>query len=399
MTFQQDFTVAELAVRRQRLAAGLENGEIALIPGADAPVGIERFRQFNDFYYLCGVEVPHAYLLVGHRGHTTLYLSETPFSPFNPDRADWVCRITGVQAVLPISELAKRLQQERAARLPFREGEGIRMAWDSLQAWRQSVLNDPFDNRRGRNSEIVACIRERLPHLELKNLSPLLDELRFIKSDTELALLRYAGELTAKGALAAMEASYSGIREYEFHAELEYVYVKGGARGDAYAPIIPGSANAGNPHYLENQAVLVDGDVVLLDCAPDYHYYTSDIGRMWPINGVFSPAQRSLYRFVLQYHQTVLGLIAPGAMCQEIHESAAQLMRPVFERWRFPDSAHRDTAATLFDFDGHISHGVGMAVHEISLHRDRPFEPGMVFAVDPMAWDDDNSVYYRVQQR
>jgi Xaa-Pro aminopeptidase len=221
--------------------------------------------------------------------------------------------------------------------------------------------------------------------------------MRLIKSESEIKLLRRAGELTAHGALAAIRATRPGIYEYELHAELEQVYLKGGARGDAYCPIIACSANSGDPHYFDNDTVLKANDVVLLDCAPDYRYYTSDIGRMWPTDGTFTPEQRSLYQYVLQYHKTLLRLIKPGVMRDEVHARAATVMRPIFDKWEFPTKALRETAAILFDFDGHVSHGVGMAVHEIGLHYDRPFEPGMTFAVDPMAWDYQNDNFYRVE--
>jgi Xaa-Pro aminopeptidase len=72
-------------------------------------------------------------------------------------------------------------------------------------------------------------------------------------------------------------------------------------------------------------------------------------------------------------------------------------MRPKFEAWTFFSKEQRETAACLFDFWDHVSHGVGMCVHDVSLHHNRPFEPGMVFAVDPMAWDRKNQTYYRVE--
>ncbi len=118
---------------------------------------------------------------------------------------------------------------------------------------------------------------------------------------------------------------------------------------------------------------------------------------MWPINGIFNDEQRALYGYVVEYHKTVLSLIRPGVMRNEVHENAAELMRPRFETWPFVSDEQRETARILFAFTGHISHGVGMAVHDVSQHYDRPFEPGMVFAVDPMAWDNKRETYYRVE--
>ena len=397
MDFQSDFSTDELLERRQRLAEALNGEEVALIAGGAAVEGTEIFRQVNEFYYLCGVEIPHAYLLIEADGSSTIFLPETGRAPFEVSNADWIREKTGLDGVHPLQALSHRLQFCPTVYFPSREGEGRKMSRDTLWAWRKNVLNDPFDGRRGRNSQIAARLRESFPLMELRDLSPTLDEMRLIKSPAELILLRRAGELTALGASAAMKATRPGMMEYELHAELEFVYVKGGATGDAYSPIIPGSSRAGDAHYLDNDSQLDEGDIVLLDCAPDYHYYTSDIGRMWPVNGVFNSEQRALYGYVLAYHQEVLSQIQPGRLVAEIHQETAERMQPVFKKWKFTSEGQRETARLLFDFKGHISHGVGMCVHDVSLHRDRPLQPGMVFAVDPMAWDHTRKTYYRVE--
>lgn len=397
MKFQSDFSLEELAGRRHRLAAGLQDEEVALVPGGAEVEGSDVFRQVNEFYYLCGVEAPHAYLLIEADGSATIFLPKSTREPFHPSNDKGIRETTGLDRVWPLETLPRRLRNCPVVRLPTREGEGRKMSRDNLASWETSVLGDPLDGRRGRNGQIADRLREFFPSTELRDLSPALDELRLIKSPAELDLLRRAGELTALGAATAMRATRPGIMEYELHAEIDYVYLKGGAAGDAYSPIIPGSSRAGDPHYMANDARLEDGDIVLLDCAPDYRYYTSDIGRMWPVNGRFDPEQRALYGYVLAYHREVLSQIRPGRLRKDIHEDAAARMRPVFESWDFRSEGQRETARLLFDFQGHISHGVGMCVHDVSLHYDRPLEAGMVFAVDPMAWDGDRETYYRVE--
>jgi Xaa-Pro aminopeptidase len=397
MDYQTDFAPAELAQRRRQLATGLEVGTVALVPGAAESQGSEAFRQVNDFYYLCGVEVPHAYLLIAADGLATLFLAENPHHPVAVENAPRVKSATGLDAVLPLTALAQHLQRQKVVYLPGREAEGSRMSWDTLLAWRKAMINDPFDGRVGRNVQVASRLQQYFPLLELRDLSPLIDELRLIKSPSELVLMRRAGELTALGALAAMRATRPGMMEYQLRANMLHTYIDGGAIGEAYSPIIPGTANAGDAHYHANNCELTDGDIVLVDCAPDYRYYTSDIGRMWPVNGVFSPAQRALYGYVLAYHKAVLAAIRPGRMRSDVHCEAAAVMSPVFERWDFASADQRETARILFTFTGHISHGVGMAVHDVSQHYDRPLAPGMVFAVDPMAWDHQRNTFYRVE--
>ena len=387
----------EYTARRNQLAGTLPPEGVALIPGGTLPAGTVLFRQDNEIQYLCGIEEPHIYLLIETDGTSTLYLPHRTRGEGLVGDPAAMTRISGIDRFEPLAALEQRMAQEQLVLLPLQGEEGAKISRDTFQAWERAVSNDPFDGRLSRNKQIRGQLQSRHSQLVLEDLSPLLDELRLIKSPAELAFMRKAGELTGLAALAAMRATRPGRFEYNLQAELEHTYLSGGARGAAYAPIIPGSSRAGDAHYLANNCRLDDGDIVLVDCAPDYHYYTSDIGRMWPVNGVFDEAQRSLYSFVLAYHKVVLSLIRPGALRAELHQQAADTMRPLFDKWEFPNIAVKDTAACLFEFPGHISHGVGMAVHDVSQHYDRPFAPGMVFAVDPMAWGHQHQMFYRVE--
>ena len=120
MQFQTDFSIEELAGRRRHLASSLPEGASALIPGAGQPSGASVFRQFNDFYYLCGVESPHGYLLLKHSGETTLFL---------PEGSQLEGETIGLETVNSLSWLTRLLQKERLLYLPSREGEGERESW------------------------------------------------------------------------------------------------------------------------------------------------------------------------------------------------------------------------------------------------------------------------------
>lgn len=398
MNYQTDFTIEELAQRRQKVAEKIGPGAFALVPGAGAEQGFELFRQYNDFYYLCGVEAPHCYLLInGVDAKTTIFLPAKSNLPFNAENAAWVKETTGIDEVEDVQNIQSCLSQCQTVFLPEPEGEGLKMSADTLRTWRKDVKADPLDGRNGRMAQIAENLKKQLPSMTLEDLAPIMDELRWIKSPAEIELCRIAGELTAQGALAAIKITKPGVMEYHLNAAMQKVYLDGGARGESYVPIIPGSKNAGDAHYHYNNCILEDGDIVLLDCAPDYYYYTSDIGRMWPINGTYDAFQRALYGFTLLYHKTILSLIKPGVMKKDLQEEAAKIMQPVFDEWEFVSDDQKETARILLSFGAHISHGVGMCVHDVSLHEERPFEVGNVFAVDPMAWDKERDTYYRVE--
>jgi len=121
---------------------------------------------------------------------------------------------------------------------------------------------------------------------------------------------------------------------------------------------------------------------VLFDYAPDLGNYTSDIGRMWPVNGRFSPEQREVYGFVVEYHKVLLSLIRAGRMAEEVLREGAERMRPKVAKW-FSKEILREGAMKLLESKRPLSHGVGMAVHEAENWKERPMEEGLVFAVDP----------------
>jgi len=143
--------------------------------------------------------------------------------------------------------------------------------------------------------------------------------------------------------------------------------------------------------------VLRDGDLVLMDCAPDYGYYTSDIGRMFPVNGTYTEQQRELYGFVVEYHKAVLARIRPGITAEQVMLDAAADMEPVLDGWTFSKPIYEAAARKMLEFRGHMSHPVGMSVHDVGSYRARDLAPGMVFTVDPQMWVPEEKTYVRCE--
>ena len=177
----------------------------------------------------------------------------------------------------------------------------------------------------------------------------------------------------------------------------DYVFSTLGAQGPGYRAIVASGANIWNPHYFRNNCRLQDGDLVLMDYAPDVGYYTSDIGRMWPVSGRYSPLQRELYGFMVEYHKTLLELIRPGVSADQIHSEAAARMAPLVESTRWSKPIYEQAARNTLTYTGHLSHGVGMAVHDVGDYRAEPLAPGVVFALDPQMWVPEEQLYIRVE--
>jgi Xaa-Pro aminopeptidase len=256
---------------------------------------------------------------------------------------------------------------------------------------------DPWDNTLAREASFIALLRTRLPRMEVRDLTPLLDPLRVIKSPREVAMLRRAGHLAALGTIAAIRSAEPGVCEYHLDAAARYQFWLNGAMGEGYRPITATGANAAIMHYYQSDTRLRDGELVLMDFAPEVGYYTSDMGRMFPVNGTYTAQQRELYGFVVELHKAVLRHLRPGRTGDEVLRAAWADMEPVFERWRFSKPIYRQAARNLMSFRGSLSHGVGMAVHDVGRYRDGPLAPGMVFSVDPQMWVPEEGLYIRIE--
>src|SRR5215510_8115933 len=157
-----------------------------------------------------------------------------------------------------------------------------------------------WDGGVSRQRRFVELLRVRNPRMEVRDLNPILDELRSIKSPREIAMIRRASQIAGLGLMEAMRSTEPGVTEFQLEAAARYVFLLNGARLEAYRSITAsGTENINNMHYYRNTSTLKDGDLVLMDYAPDYRNYVSDIGRVWPVNGKYTAQQRELLQFVL----------------------------------------------------------------------------------------------------
>ncbi len=398
-------SIGEYKRRREALCKQIGPEAHALIVSAPAPNDRAPFRQYNDFYYLCGVEVPQSYLLIdGRTGNSTLFLPDCGAVSRESNEV-WLCAddaeqaksMTGVDAVLDRSRLAGVLADIRVLYTFLRDGEGLKTDVRSIVDAQRQIDMDPWDGRPNRGAWFVSLLQSRFPEIEILDLAPIVYAMRMIKSDAEVARLRIAGELSAKALVGAMRITRPGAMEYELAAVMQYVYLAGGSRDNSYAPIVATGKNIVNAHYSANNCVLKDGELVLADCAPDYHYYTSDITRMWPVNGTYTPEQRTLYGFVTEFHKALLAGIRPGRTCEEIEIEAAERIQGRLAEFDFSTAAQRDGVQAMIACRNHLAHSVGLSVHDGLSHKQGPLKPGMVFAVDPQLYVREEGLYIRVE--
>ena len=416
--FTENFPPGEFAARRSALADEIGSESIALLQGAPAPAGYIRFRQTNEFFYLTGIEVPHAYVLIdGRTGTSSLYL------PHRDERreqsegrllaAEDAAFITGelrFDAVFGLEALSEHLA--RMARTspaptvytPLSPAEGAAMSRDLALRAIADRAADPFDGLSSREGRFTQLVKARFPSLAIENLSPILDEMRLVKSDRELEMIRIATRLSGMGLIEAMRSTEPGIKEYQLDAVAKYVYLRDGAQGDAYYSLVASASNAYYPHYNAGKRTMEDGDFVLMDYAPDVGYYMSDVTRMWPVNGKFSNWQRELYTFYLACYRAVLTRIRPGATAAQIGSEALAEMREILEAASFSKPEYRRAAEEfVFSYNQRIEypgaklgHWVGMATHDVGDYSG-PLKPGMVFTIEPALRVPEERIYIRLE--
>lgn len=409
--YQTDFPADELAGRRARVYDAIGNQAVALLQGAPGVDGFKVFRQSNEFYYLTGLETPHAYVLLdGRTRRTTLFLShrneavERGTGPvWSSEDADEVKRLTGVDDVWPVERLSRltfpaMLRGPRPALfVPFSPAEGEAQSRDELLGHQAGVAGDPWDGRPTREAHFRRLLADRFPSLEQRDLTPILDGLRMVKSPREIALIRRASVLAGLGILEAMKSTRPGVHEYETAAAARFVFLANGARFEGYNPIAGGGTNAWMGHYSRNLDPLLAGDMILMDYAPDLRYYTSDVTRMWPVSGRYTDAQRTLAKFILDYRAAFFRYIKAGVTPEDVLARARRDMEPVLAAARFANERHRKAAEAMLSFRGHLQHPVGMTVHDPGTIWTQPFQEGMVFTVDPMMWITEERLYVRME--
>ena len=402
--FTKDFPPEEFTSRRAGIYDAIGPTAIALVQGAPSPAGYVRFRQSNEFYYLCGIETPHSYLLLdGSRRRASLYL---PHRNEGRERAEGktlsaedeslIKQLSGIDAVYGVDLLPEHLARFAWAGslqtmfTPFSPAEGFAMSRDLAVRANGESAGDFFDGRASREGNLIQLIRLHFPQFKIRDLTPTLDQLRLIKSPREVALMKKATQLAGLALMGCMQSTKPGIMEYELDAVAKYIYYRNGAQGEAYFSLVQSGPNAMFGHYNAGKRQMQDGDFLLMDFAPDYGYYMSDLTRMWPVNGTFSPTQRELYQFYTGCYRAILKAIRPGATAQTILQDAVRGMDDILAKVTFSKPLYEKAAKSFVHTfresakspNARLGHWVGMSTHDVGQDVG-PLRPGMVFTIEP----------------
>jgi Xaa-Pro aminopeptidase len=396
------FDASEYAARRARFMEKIPDGA-AVFLGAAAPVSDLGFRQGHDFVYLTGVQAPNAALIVdGLRKESILFftMSETEAASEGLPR-DLVRdpkAYTGVERVLPAEQLGPFLaglcQRTEFLYTMFKPEEiGPENANEKFNILQRTMTLNAWDGRLTRELQFVRQLRDRFPQIEIRDCSPIVWELRKIKSPAEIDVLRRAARIGVMAHRALIQSTRPGVAEKALAAVFEFVCGLEGAAGQAYAPIIMSGKNHPYGHYHAYDRVLKSGDFVILDAGPDYADYHVDISTSFPASGSFSTRQRELYEVALAVHATCLANYRPGVSFKQVGEKVAAMLKG-----NGLDAYAKDFAG-IVRYGGY-NHMVGLATHDVAGRFAGPDEilvPGLVFACDIQLFRLDEEIGIRIE--
>ncbi|WP_432723996.1 Xaa-Pro aminopeptidase [Jeongeupia wiesaeckerbachi] len=374
------------AQRRAALASQLAPGLVILPTSPELNRNADTafpYRYDSSFYYLSGFAEPEAVLVIvtGDAPQSILFCREK-----NLEREIWdgyrhgpaaAADTFGFDAAYPIEELDARLVElmKNQPRVYFPLGQD--RAWDSrLSGWLAGV-------RAFTRAGIAA------PG-EIVEVRDAINEMRLFKDAHELEIMRRAGRINVAAHKRAMRFAKPGVFEYELEAELLHDYYRQGSRFPAYTSIVAGGANACVLHYIENNARIDDGALVLIDAGCEIGGYASDITRTFPVNGRFSPAQKAVYEITLAAHEAAQAESRPGNSWGAVHDAATRVLAQGMLDLKLLKGSLDEVLETgsYRQFYMHrTGHWLGLDVHDAGAYMQngtwRALEPGMAFTIEP----------------
>jgi Xaa-Pro aminopeptidase len=373
------------AERRARLMKEIGSGIVILATASEATRNADThypYRPDSNFWYLTGFTEPGAVLVLdASRGKSILFCREK-----NLEREIWDGFRHGPQGAIDTYGFDEAYTvEELDARMPDLLAEQPQVFWPvgRCSCFDKQVAGwlDGVRARFKLGIEVPACFGD---------VVALLNEMRVVKDDAEIAIMRRAGKISAEAHARAMKATRPGMMEYQIEAELLHTFVRHGARSPSFESIVAGGANATTLHYVGNQSRLNDGDLLLIDAGCELNGYAGDISRTFPINGKFSAAQRDVYEIVLAAQLAAIEVLKPGVHIMEPSDAALKVLAQGMIDLKLltgtVDGVIESEAYRQFYMHG-LGHMLGLDVHDVGKRKVdgqwRLFKPGMITTVEP----------------
>ncbi len=354
------------------------------------------FAQHRDIFYLTGVDQEESILLLfpdakEKINREILFLKET-----NDHIKVWegekltkekATELTGIKNVHWLQDFDSILKQ-----LAF---QAKRIYINTNEHYRADTQVETREDR------FIKKAKAMFPGHKFERSNPILQRLRSVKEPEEIAQIQKACNITEAGFRRILDKVRPGMKEYELEAEFAHEFLRQGSRGFAYTPIIASGDNANVLHYIQNDATIKDGDLILLDVGAEYGNWASDMTRCVPANGKFSPRQKEVYEAVLRVKDAAAKMLKPGVIWAEYQDKVGRIMEKELIKLGLlteEDIKNEDPKWPAYKkyFMHGTSHHMGLDTHDYGILHE-PMKAGMVFTVEPGIYIPEEGIGVRIE--
>lgn len=369
-------------LNRKKFLNKLENNDLAVLYAGKAPVkrGDEfyPFTPDRNFYYVTGIDRENLILVMGKTEEgcfERLYIE-----PDNGQMARWVGanitakeaeEISGIKDIKFLSDLAEDLK--------------------NLASGTKRLFMD-FERKDLNIKELTEEMRGIFDGIPFEDLFPVFAQMRVVKENWEIELIRKAGDITRLGIEEMMKNAKPGMMEYEIEAYYDFVLRKNGVKDKAFQTIAASGINGTVLHYMNNSKRTEENDLILIDAGAQWEYYSGDISRTFPVSGKFTPLQKTVYNIVLKGQQLIIDNIKPGVMYPELNE---MLKEYYFDELKKLGLVKTKEEVFNYYFHG-VSHFIGAETHDVG-DRSQSLKPGMVISVEPGLYIEEWGIGIRIE--
>ena len=385
---------------RKRLAEQLPEGAMAIFNANDImPTngdGTMPFKQNSDLFHQSGVDQEDAILVIfpaafrkEHR--EILFLTET-----NEHIARWegeklsktqATKRSGIENVIWLNQFPAMLKSlmSEAHTVYLNSNEHLR-------------ANNPVETR---DMRFARELQAKYPTHQYGRLAPIMHRIRSVKSSHEIDVMRKAADITTNAYNRVLRTIKPGIPEYVLEATFMHEFLSSRSDGFAYTPIIASGKNACVLHYIENNDVCNDGELILFDVGAVYANHCCDVTRCFPVNGKFTARQKEVYSAVLRVQKACFDLLKPGVYLDDYHKQVGELMTEELLRLKLitqDEVANQDPKWPAYKkyFMHGTSHFIGLDTHDVGLWTE-PIQEGMIFTVEPGIYIPEEGLGIRIE--
>ncbi len=385
---------------RKKFASKLKPNSLAIFNSNDIyPVSADStlpFKQHRDIFYLSGVDQEESILVIfpdapKEEYKEMLFLKET-----NDHIKIWegekltkekAFETSGIKNVYWLQDFDKILFEVMT------QAENVYL--NTNEHYRASTETET------REARFIKKLKKKFPAHSYLRSQPVLQRLRSVKEPEEIALIQKACDITEKGFRRILKSIKPNIAEYEIEADYIHEFTKNRANGFAYTPIIASGYNACVLHYIDNNQICKDGEIILMDVGAEYANYASDMTRCVPVNGKFTQRQKDVYNAVLRVKEAAAKMLVPGTIWADYHVEVGKLMtKELIDLGLLTkdDVKNEDSKWPAYKkyFMHGTSHHMGLDTHDYGILTE-PMQAGMVFTVEPGIYIPEENLGIRIE--